>query len=71
VFIADNIYRGPYTENSPDLIVGYGAGYRASWDSVMGKVTSQILRTTSRLGAATTASIRDWFRAFYFRVTSL
>ena len=42
VFIADNIYRGPYTENSPDLIVGYGAGYRASWDSVMGKVTSQI-----------------------------
>ncbi len=42
VFIADNVYRGPYTENSPDLIVGYGAGYRASWDSVMGKVTSQI-----------------------------
>jgi predicted AlkP superfamily phosphohydrolase/phosphomutase len=42
VFIADNVYRGPYTENSPDLIVGYGAGYRASWDSVLGKVTSQI-----------------------------
>jgi predicted AlkP superfamily phosphohydrolase/phosphomutase len=42
VFIADNVYRGPYTENSPDLIIGYGAGYRASWDSVMGKVTSQI-----------------------------
>ena len=44
VFIADNVYRGPYTENSPDLIVGYGAGYRASWDSVMGKVTAQDLR---------------------------
>jgi predicted AlkP superfamily phosphohydrolase/phosphomutase len=42
VFIADNVYRGPYSENSPDLIVGYGAGYRASWDSVMGKVTGQI-----------------------------
>jgi predicted AlkP superfamily phosphohydrolase/phosphomutase len=42
VFIADNVYRGPYTENSPDLIVGYGAGYRASWDSVMGKVTAQV-----------------------------
>src|SRR6202166_5483514 len=41
VFIADNVYRGPYTENSPDLIVGYGAGYRASWESVMGKVTGQ------------------------------
>jgi predicted AlkP superfamily phosphohydrolase/phosphomutase len=42
VFIADNVYRGPYTDNAPDLIVGYGAGYRASWDSVMGKVTAQV-----------------------------
>jgi predicted AlkP superfamily phosphohydrolase/phosphomutase len=42
VFIADDVYRGPYTENSPDLIVGYGAGYRASWDSVTGKVTGQV-----------------------------
>lgn len=42
VFITDNVYRGPYRENAPDLIVGYGAGYRASWDSVMGKVTSQV-----------------------------
>ena len=42
VFITDEFYRGPYTENAPDLLVGYGAGYRASWDSVMGKVTSQI-----------------------------
>ncbi len=42
VFIADNVYRGPYTDNAPDLLVGYGAGYRASWDSVMGKVTAQV-----------------------------
>jgi predicted AlkP superfamily phosphohydrolase/phosphomutase len=42
VFIGGNVYRGPYAENSPDLIVGYGAGYRASWDSVMGKVTGQV-----------------------------
>jgi predicted AlkP superfamily phosphohydrolase/phosphomutase len=42
VFITENVYRGPYTDNAPDLLVGYGAGYRASWDSVMGKVTSQI-----------------------------
>lgn len=42
VFITGNVYRGPYTDNAPDLIVGYGAGYRASWDSVMGKVTAQV-----------------------------
>jgi hypothetical protein len=29
-------------DNAPDLIVGYGEGFRASWDSVMGKVTGTI-----------------------------
>ena len=42
VFVTENVYRGPYAENAPDILVGYGAGYRASWDSVMGKVTTQI-----------------------------
>jgi predicted AlkP superfamily phosphohydrolase/phosphomutase len=42
VFITGNVYSGPYSENAPDLLVGYGAGYRASWDSVLGKVTSQV-----------------------------
>lgn len=42
VFDCDAVYAGPYMENAPDLIVGYGDGYRASWDSVMGKVTSQM-----------------------------
>jgi predicted AlkP superfamily phosphohydrolase/phosphomutase len=42
VFDCDAVYAGPYTDNAPDLIVGYGDGFRASWDSVMGKVTAQI-----------------------------
>jgi predicted AlkP superfamily phosphohydrolase/phosphomutase len=42
VFDCDAVYAGPYVDNAPDLIVGYGDGYRASWDSVMGKVTAQI-----------------------------
>jgi predicted AlkP superfamily phosphohydrolase/phosphomutase len=42
VFITGNVYQGPYTENAPDLLVGYGAGYRASWDSVLGKVTGLV-----------------------------
>lgn len=42
VFDCDATYAGPYVDNAPDLIVGYGEGFRASWDSVMGKVTSQI-----------------------------
>ena len=42
VFDCDAVYAGPYVDNAPDLIVGYGDGFRASWDSVMGKVTTQI-----------------------------
>jgi predicted AlkP superfamily phosphohydrolase/phosphomutase len=42
VFDCDSVYAGPYVDNAPDLIVGYGDGFRASWDSVMGKVTSHI-----------------------------
>jgi predicted AlkP superfamily phosphohydrolase/phosphomutase len=42
VFITDNVYSGPYSENAPDILVGYAAGYRASWDSVLGKVTGQV-----------------------------
>ncbi len=42
VFDCDAIFAGPYVDNAPDLIVGYGEGFRASWDSVMGRVTSGI-----------------------------
>jgi len=42
VFDCDALYAGPYLDNAPDLIVGYGDGFRASWDSVMGRVTRQI-----------------------------
>jgi predicted AlkP superfamily phosphohydrolase/phosphomutase len=42
LFDRDAVYRGPYRENAPDLIVGYAEGYRASWDSVTGKVAPEV-----------------------------
>ena len=42
VFPCDMTYAGPYVDNAPDLLIGYGEGFRASWDSVMGKVTQTI-----------------------------
>jgi len=48
VFDCDAVYAGPYVDNAPDLLVGYGDGFRASWDSVMGKVTSQIFEDNLR-----------------------
>ncbi len=48
IFDADEIFRGPYKENAPDLIVGYGEGYRASWDSVKGKVGGAVFEDNRR-----------------------
>jgi predicted AlkP superfamily phosphohydrolase/phosphomutase len=48
MFDCEGVYAGPYVDNAPDLIVGYGAGYRASWDSVMGKVTGTIFEDNTK-----------------------
>jgi predicted AlkP superfamily phosphohydrolase/phosphomutase len=36
------IYSGPYLENAPDLLIGYNAGYRISWDGAGGVVAGPI-----------------------------
>ncbi len=48
VFDCEGVYAGPYVDNAPDLIIGYGAGYRASWDSVMGKVTGRVFEDNTK-----------------------
>jgi predicted AlkP superfamily phosphohydrolase/phosphomutase len=42
VYINDEIPSGPYLNNCPDIIMGYSEGYRVSWDSVTGKVHSDL-----------------------------
>jgi predicted AlkP superfamily phosphohydrolase/phosphomutase len=39
---SESLYRGPYLDAAPDLIIGYADGYRASWDAAVGKVTSSV-----------------------------
>jgi predicted AlkP superfamily phosphohydrolase/phosphomutase len=36
------LYSGPYLENGPDLIIGYNAGYRTSWDCASGVVAGPL-----------------------------
>ncbi len=36
------LYRGPYRDDAPDIIVGYSAGWRASWDGVRGIVDNTV-----------------------------
>ncbi len=41
-FNARKIYRGPYAGEGPDVIVGYNAGYRVSWEAAIGQVTESV-----------------------------
>ena len=64
---SDSLYTGPYLDAAPDVIVGYAEGYRASWDSAVGKVTAaRVRRQRQRRGAAIIAWTRIWFRACCF-----
>jgi hypothetical protein len=42
VFDSRAIYDGPYVDQAPDLIVGYHAGYRVSWDCASGVVAGPL-----------------------------
>ncbi len=41
-FDTATLYSGPYLENAPELIIGYNAGYRASWDGATGVVSGPV-----------------------------
>jgi len=41
-------YRGLYTEEAPDLIVGYAPGYRVSWDSVTGTIEAGLFSDNTK-----------------------
>jgi predicted AlkP superfamily phosphohydrolase/phosphomutase len=42
------LYAGPYTFDAPDLLIGYNAGYRNSWDCAKGKVTPTVFEDNTK-----------------------
>ena len=48
VFPAHKIYKGPYREDALDVIVGYAAGWRASWDGARGCVDGEVFSDNSK-----------------------
>ncbi len=48
VFDTAAVNPGPYAEDGPDLTVGCGPGYRASWDTAQGKVRGEVIEDNTR-----------------------
>ena len=47
-FVPATLYTGPYLENAPDLLIGYNAGYRTSWDCAQGVVAGPVFQDNAR-----------------------
>ena len=46
--IRDEVFKGPYLDNGPDLIVGYRAGYRVAWDAAVGKCGARVFSDNTK-----------------------
>jgi predicted AlkP superfamily phosphohydrolase/phosphomutase len=44
----ERVYRGPFVEESPDLLVNYAAGYRASWSTALGGIPQDEFEDNAR-----------------------
>jgi predicted AlkP superfamily phosphohydrolase/phosphomutase len=47
-FDTTRLYRGPYLQNAPDLIIGFNAGYRTSWDGATGVVSGPVFEDNTK-----------------------
>jgi predicted AlkP superfamily phosphohydrolase/phosphomutase len=48
VYLSQEVLKGPYVKDAPDLFVGYASGYRASWNSAIGKITDAIIEENTK-----------------------
>lgn len=48
VYQAPQVYRGPYTDQAPDLIIGYEKGFRVSWESASGRTTREVFHSNTK-----------------------
>lgn len=48
VYLQEDIFKGPYQNDAPDLLVGFNNGYRASWQTALGGVPGLLIEDNLR-----------------------
>lgn len=48
VYETASLYRGPYLDAAPDLILGYADGYRTAWDAAVGKTGGAVIEDNDK-----------------------
>jgi predicted AlkP superfamily phosphohydrolase/phosphomutase len=49
VYTREEVYKGPYTKNAPDIVLGYNLGHRVSWESAVNYVGNECFTDSVRL----------------------
>jgi predicted AlkP superfamily phosphohydrolase/phosphomutase len=48
VYDTSSLYKGPYLDAAPDLVVGYAEGYRVAWDCTLGKTGVEVIEDNNK-----------------------
>jgi predicted AlkP superfamily phosphohydrolase/phosphomutase len=48
IYRRDDIYKGEYLQNAPDLEVGFNDGYRVGWQDTLGGITRSVIENNNR-----------------------
>jgi predicted AlkP superfamily phosphohydrolase/phosphomutase len=57
VYTREELYKGPYFGEAPDLVVGFEEGYRVSWQTSLGGIPPDILEPNERRWSADHCSV--------------
>ena len=57
IYTREDLYSGPYTSESPDLVVGFEKGYRVSWQTSLGGIPPDVLEPNERRWSADHCSV--------------
>jgi len=66
VYKAGECYSGEYVDQAPDLIVGYNDGYRASWETSLGKITRDLLTDNNKKWSGDHLMAKDVIPGVFF-----
>jgi predicted AlkP superfamily phosphohydrolase/phosphomutase len=57
VYTRDELYKGPYFDEAPDMVVGFERGYRVSWQTSLGGIPPEIIEPNERRWSADHCSV--------------
>lgn len=66
VYKREELYRGPYTENAADVVIGYNLGYRVSPESAVNYVADEILTDNKRMWSGDHSFTREFIPGIFF-----